>query len=319
MDYYEILGISRDASADDIKTAYRLAAKKYHPDVNKEAGAEDSFKAAAEAYEVLSDEQKKSNYDQYGSATGPSMGNPFDGGFDPSSMFEEFFGRSWQQNVVNSDITIQIELEPSEFLNGVKKTIQLTKQTFCATCDGEGGSEPSTCTNCMGKGVQTRQVQNGPFIMMQTVGCGACSGKGKTFKVRCNDCSASGQIMKQDQIEISIPSLCPVFSTLQMLNHGNIEHKNLTAGCLYIRLAVKSTPDLSVDSEGNVSVTQDISINDWYNNNDVEINRFNVGKIGYNLKELTRSNQQLRLPNQGLKDARNQNQGDLIVTFRINK
>ena len=322
MDYYEILGINKSATADEVKAAYRKSAKKYHPDVNKEPGAEEKFKAATEAYEVLSNEQSRSNYDKYGTAEAPNMGSPFGspfgGGFDPASMFEEFFGRS-RQHIVNSDITVQIELEPKEFLNGVKKTINLTKQTFCTTCDGEGGSEPVTCSSCMGKGVRTQQVQNGPFTMMQTVGCNACSGKGKTFKTKCNDCSGSGQIQKTDTVELSIPSMCPVFSTLQMLNHGHCEHKNLTPCSLYVRLSVSETQDISVDSDGNVHIKQDISINDWYNNNDVEINRFNVGKIKYNLKELTRSTQQLSFPNQGLKDARNQNQGDLIVTFRINK
>ena len=230
-DYYEVLGVEKNANADDIKKAYRKAAIKYHPDKNPgDKEAEEKFKEAAEAYDVLSNPDKRARYDQFGHAgmNGGAAGGGFGGGFggggfsmeDIFSQFGDIFGghfgggfggfggsRGGQRVNRGSDIRVKIKLTLAEIANGVTKKLKVNKYIACQTCGGSGakdGSSHTTCTNCNGSGVVI-QVQNTFFGRMQTQGvCPVCGGEGKIIKDKCPDCNGEGFVKGSEVIEVSM-------------------------------------------------------------------------------------------------------------------
>lgn len=324
MDYYSVLEIDKTATQDDIKKAYRNLAKKYHPDVNpNNPDAEAKFKQVQEAYEVLSDEKKRANYDHHGSPEDFSQGFNFGGfgGFDPSSIFNEFFGprgNSWH-HISNTDIQIALDLELKEFVLGANKKISFEKNIFCASCQGEGGHGMATCGVCSGSGQQVRVTQQGPFTMQQVVSCTGCGGKGKTFSSICEGCSGRGIVTKVETIDIATPANCPIHAVLRVDSHGNCENKNLLPGSLLIQVNPANTnPAYSVERNGNVINSHEISIKDWYNNSDVIFDRFGLEKIKYSLSNLKSSDQKIKYQGKGLM-AGNGVIGDYIVQFRITK
>ena len=229
-DYYEVLGVSKTASADEIKKAYRRCAKQYHPDLNPgDAQAEAKFKEANEAYEVLSDEQKKARYDQYGHAgVDPNFGAggggfggfDFGGGIDLGDLFGDLFGVGGfgggsrrqanpnaprQGSTITSNVTISFE----EAAKGCKKTVKVTKIDTCKECGGNGcekGTSPETCSHCGGRG-QVSQQQRTPFGVINTsTQCPQCGGKGKIIKNPCKKCRGTGFESKAETVEINIPA-----------------------------------------------------------------------------------------------------------------
>jgi molecular chaperone DnaJ len=323
MDYYAILEIDKNASEEDIKKAYRRLAKKYHPDLNQgNPEAESKFKALSEAYETLSDPDKKSHYDRFGTNSGQhhdSGFNPFGGhGFDPSSFFADFFGGNQKrQRVTNSDIETQVTLSFGELLLGCVKKIKINKSIFCEDCNGVGGFNASACLACNGSGHQVRHIQQGFMVMHQTVPCTVCQAKGKTFEKICSECTNGIKIVNEE-IDLKIPQNCPVFSRLSAHGKGNQENKNLPPGNLNIFLQ-SATPEFEVDREGNVIHHTNITLKDWYNNNTVNLNRFDVEYLSYNLRNLERSDKSVIFSGKGLRSSDNNKQGDYIVFFKISK
>jgi molecular chaperone DnaJ len=327
MDYYAILGIEKNASEEDIKKAYRKLAKEYHPDVNPgNPEAENKFKELSEAYDVLSDPDKKNNYDRFGSASGPQNGygggfNPFEGmgGFDPNSFFDQFFGGGQQkrQRAVNSDINASIDLSLKDLLLGCVKKINFPKNVACPSCNGLGGHNPKTCHGCNGHGVQMRQIQQGFMILQQNVPCSVCNGKGQSFSRLCDECSGGIKTI-QEEIDLRIPENCPIYSTLAVHSKGNKEKNDLPPGDLNITLQPKSD-HFTIDKEGNVKYKANITLKDWYNNNTVNLNRFDVEMLSYNLENLEHSDKSISFSGKGLKSSDNSRQGDYIVSFRITK
>ena len=217
-DYYDILGVSKTASADEIKSAYRRLAKQYHPDLNKGEEAANKFKEINEAYECLSDPQKKSNYDQFGSSEGPQgFGGAGAGGFsgfggfeDIFNMFSGFGGSSARRTKQDGeDINVRVNLSFKEACNGGTKTISINRYEKCEDCNGTGaknGKEYTTCKECGGSG-QVRQVQNTLFGQMVNVTtCKTCGGSGKIIKEKCNSCLGKGFIRRARTITINIPA-----------------------------------------------------------------------------------------------------------------
>jgi molecular chaperone DnaJ len=327
MDYYAILGVDRNATEDEIKKAYRQKAKQYHPDVNPDnPEAEAKFKEVSEAYEILSDSEKKSNYDNYGDVRGPQGfdpfggGNPFGGfGGNPfgNDLFEQFFGR--RNHAVNSDINVQIQLTPAEFIKGSTKKVAINRRIHCLKCSGEGGFNYTSCHHCQGRGVNIQMTNFGPHMVQQTVQCGHCHGKGKIPSLICPDCSGTGLAESKETLDINIPENCPIFATLGIKDKGHVEYSNLPPGSLNIKLNIVESPEYSVEHDGNVYLTKDIKLKEWDDNKDIVIDRFGLDKLKYNLGDLKNSNQTVRFNSMGLKNANSRNQGDLIVSFRINK
>jgi molecular chaperone DnaJ len=252
-DYYETLGVPRDASQEDIKRAYRSLARKYHPDVSDEPSAEDKFKDVNAAYEALSDPEKRSMYDRYGKDVPSGFGGfDFGGMRDPFDIFAEVFGnlggfggfgrssRSGPRR--GSDIRSGLVISFEEAAFGAEKKVDVQRQEACPTCKGSGaasGTSPETCPECRGSG-QTRQVQNtllGSFVNITT--CPQCQGKGTVVKTPCHECHGSGRVHANRHIQVSIPAGVDDGVTIRLTGQGEPGELNGPNGNLYITLNVK--------------------------------------------------------------------------------
>ncbi|NLU51157.1 MAG: molecular chaperone DnaJ [Syntrophomonadaceae bacterium] len=256
-DYYEVLGVSRDASPEEIKKAYRKLALKYHPDVNSDKkDAEAKFKEINEAYEILSDPQKRETYDRFGHAAfdpsqGPGGGFG-QGGFDFGGMggfediFDMFFGtggrgrRRGPSRGADREAELTIDLEDAVF--GAEKEIQIPRLERCDTCQGSGaepGTEIKTCTACGGTG-QVRNVQSTPFGRFETVRtCSRCNGQGKVIEKRCHTCNGSGKVRRVRKVSLRIPAGVDTGSRLRMQGEGEPGQNGGPPGDLYVYISVR--------------------------------------------------------------------------------
>ncbi|HWQ75665.1 MAG TPA: molecular chaperone DnaJ [Syntrophomonas sp.] len=270
-DYYEVLGVSRDAGPDQIKKAYRQLAKKYHPDVNKDdKDAADKFKEVAEAYEVLSDEQKKAAYDRFGhDAFDPSRGGAGGfGGFGEGmggfgDIFDLFFGaggggqrrRSGPQRGNDREVRLDINFEEAVF--GSEKDFELQRVEKCGTCKGNGaepGTPIKTCPQCKGTG-QVRAAQNTPFGRFETVKtCSRCQGEGKIVEKPCSTCKGTGRVRKKRTINVRIPAGIDTGARLRMQGEGELGANGGPPGDLYITIVVR--PHERFTRDGNTLITE---------------------------------------------------------------
>jgi molecular chaperone DnaJ len=248
-DFYEVLGVDKEASEDDIKKAYRKLARQYHPDVNKAADAEEKFKEAKEAYEVLSDSQKRANYDRFGTAD-PSQGMG-GGGQDFSGfgdIFDMFFGGGGQRRNPNApqrgaDLQYTMTIEFKEAVFGKEMDIQIPRTESCDNCHGSGakpGTRPETCHTCRGTG-QQEVVQNTAFgRMVNRRVCSTCNGQGSIIKEKCSTCHGAGKVKKQRKIHVKIPAGVDDGAQLRVSGEGEGGTKGGPSGDLYIVIRVKS-------------------------------------------------------------------------------
>ena len=258
-DYYEVLGVNKGASDDEIKKAYRTAAKKYHPDLHPgDAEAEAKFKEVNEAYEVLSDHEKKARYDQFGHAgidpnfgAGPG-GSPFGQDIDIGDIFSSFFGgfgnrRSSNPNAPRrgSDIETQLNITFEEAAKGCKKTVQYQAVSTCKDCNGTGaekGTSPKTCTACGGRG-QVTINQRTPFGTVQTSRvCDACRGRGKIVETPCHTCNGRGQVRRKKTVEVNVPAGINEDQVLNVSGHGNSGTNGGPAGDLHVYIGIRPHP-----------------------------------------------------------------------------
>jgi len=266
-DYYDVLGISKGADKKELKKAYRNLAKKYHPDRNKEEGAETKFKEVQEAYEVLSDEQKRKAYDQYGHAGTQGFGGGGAGGFNGFSgfegfggggindIFEQFFGGGFggatasrsNRAARGQDIGIRLDLEFSEAVFGVEKDLKYKRRIVCTECKGTGakkGTSPETCKECQGRG-QVARVQRTMLGNIQvSTTCPTCQGKGKTIKEKCIKCNAQGVENEDYTFKVKFPHGIPDGVTLRFTGKGHAGQHGGGYGDLYIEVTVKDHDDL---------------------------------------------------------------------------
>ena len=336
-DYYDILGVSKSASQDDIKSAYRKLAKLYHPDLHpNDPECAQKFKEINEAYEVLGDSNKRSNYDQFGSASG----NPNDffggrggfgqGGFGSGqfSGFEDIFdifssfggggGRKTQVQVAGEDITVNINLSFKEAVFGCEKTIKVTKLEKCDSCKGTGaknGKEYETCPDCHGSG-QARYTQNTIFGQMVNVGpCKRCNATGKIIKTKCPDCNGKGNNKVQQEIKIKIPAGIDNGQVITMRGKGHASTHNGPNGDLLINVAVDSHEILVRDGY-NLLLDLPIPFTTAYLGGKVKIPT-TEGFYELSIPALTQPNTVFKLRNKGIKYLQKEVYGDLIVTVRI--
>ena len=258
-DYYEVLGVNKGASDDEIKKAYRQAAKKYHPDLHPgDKEAEEKFKEVNEAYEVLSDKEKKARYDQFGHAgVDPNYGaggagSPFGQDIDFGDIFSSFFGgfggrRSANPNAPRrgSDIETQLYISFEEAAKGCKKTVQYQAITTCKDCNGTGaqkGTSPKTCSACGGRG-QVTINQRTPFGVVQTSRpCDACRGRGKIIETPCRTCNGRGQVRRKKTVEVNIPAGINDDQVLNVAGHGNSGTNGGPAGDLHVYIGIRPHP-----------------------------------------------------------------------------
>ncbi len=275
-DYYEILGIDKGATAQQIKSAYRKLAKEYHPDRNKDAGAEGKFKEMQEAYEILSDDRKRSAYDKYGHAGTQGFGGGGQdfsgaggfGGFDFNNMggmggdagafndiFEQFFGNGFggfsssgsSRPRRGADLEVTMKIQFTEAIFGIEKIIRYKRHSHCEACKSTGakaGTSMETCKTCQGQGRVT-QVQRTFLGNFQTVvNCPDCQGSGKMIKEKCPVCSGKGIIQTEEDFKIKIPHGIPDGVTLRFRERGNTGHKGGEYGDLFVNIEVKNDPNL---------------------------------------------------------------------------
>ncbi len=270
-DYYEVLGVVRGASLDDIKKSYRKLALQYHPDKNPgNADAEEKFKEAAEAYGVLSDDEKRARYDRHGHAGGAGMG-----GFDPNQFadfgdilgdlfgFGDFFGAGRKRSTRSArgnDLRFDLELEFNDAVFGREITLDVPRIVACTTCKGTGakpGTQPVTCTGCAGRG-QVRYSQ-GFFAVART--CPQCGGAGKVIKDPCATCNGAGRLREEKKITVKIPAGVDDGSRLRVPAEGEAGYNGGPSGDLYVFITVKEHPkfsrrDYDIHSDQPISVTQ---------------------------------------------------------------
>lgn len=271
-DYYQVLGVSKDASSDELKRAYRKMARKFHPDVNQEAGAEDRFKEINQAYEVLSEPEMRARYDRFGeagvsSAAGAGYQDFGDvGGF--ADIFETFFsgfggvggqqsGRRRSGPTRGDDLRYDLKLEFKEAIFGGEKQIRIAHLESCTTCKGVGGKGVQTCSTCQGSG-QVRRATRTPFGSFTQVSvCPTCNGDGQTVSEKCDVCSGRGQTQVNKKLKITVPAGVDTGTRLRVSNEGNAGQKGGPAGDLYVYLFVKDDPEFR--REGN-NILSEVSV-----------------------------------------------------------
>ena len=335
-DYYEVLGVSRGASPDEIKIAYRKLAKKYHPDMNPgDATAEAKFKEANEAYEVLSDPDKKQRYDQFGHAgVDPNFGAGGGGGFsgfedlDLGDIFGSFFGGGFggfggssrrpnapqQGDSLRANVTLTFE----EAAFGVEKEIDLSRTETCPECKGSGcmpGTAPETCPDCRGNGVVRIQRGGGGFAFSTTQACSRCRGTGKLIHSPCRSCGGSGNIRKRQRIKVKIPAGIDEGQAISVRNQGNAGKNGGPNGDLIVGVHIK--PHAQFKREGtNVLYEQEISFTQAALGADIQIPTID-GTVKYEVPAGTQPGATFRLRGKGIPYLRSSNRGDQYVTIKV--
>jgi len=255
--YYEVLGVDRNASDSDIKNAYRSLAKKYHPDINSETSSEDKFKEITEAYEVLSDPDRKRKFDMFGSDDGRHQGHGFNMN-DIFSQFGDFFGNGFKkQQRKGNDMKVDVTVNLSDVMFGSDRKIKYRRHVHCTTCSGQGGTDAKDCSGCGGSGIKNI-IQNTPFGSIQSsTTCNECGGNGKIIKNKCNSCKGTGLNDKEEIIDIKIPPGISNDMMFSMPGNGNYI-KGGIAGDLYIH--INEIPDSKFRREGN-----NLHYDEWIN------------------------------------------------------
>lgn len=338
-DYYEILGVSKSASEEEIKKAYRKVAIKYHPDKNPDnKEAEEKFKEAAEAYEVLSNAQKKAQYDRFGHAgMGGAAGGGFGGGgmnmedifsnfgdiFGDESPFGSFFsggrgGGGGRRQRKGSDLRIKLKLNLEEIANGIEKKIKVKRHVACKSCQGNGsknGTDLKTCGTCQGSG-QVKRVQQTMLGQMVTSStCPTCSGEGKSVGAKCEACFGEGRVLEEEIIPIKIPSGVSNDMQLSMSGKGNVPPRGGIAGDLLIVIEEEEHEILHRDGN-NVIFDLYVSFVDAALGTSVEVPTI-TGKAKITLEAGTQSGKILRLKGKGIKELNGFTIGDQLVHVNI--
>ncbi|MDK2933346.1 MAG: molecular chaperone DnaJ [Clostridiales bacterium] len=326
-DYYEVLGVSKQASDAEIKKAYRKLAKKYHPDVNPgNAEAEAKFKEASEAYEILSDPQKRARYDQFGHAGTDPNGfgaGGFGGGFGDfgfGDIFETFFGggfgTSGRRNGPQKgrDIRHHLEISFTEAAFGVEKEISIYRMENCDTCNGTGakkGTSPTVCTVCKGTGqIQYKQrTPFGQFVNIKT--CDHCHGEGTIIANPCTVCHGKGKIRKSRKIKVNIPAGIDDGQTISLRGEGDPGIKGGPSGDLYISINIKPHP-LFQRQGTDVICEIPITFVQAALGSELEVPTLD-GKVKYAIPEATQSGTVFRLKNKGIPHIRGYGRGDQYV------
>lgn len=335
-DYYEVLGVSRGASEDEIKKAYKKMARKYHPDLNPgDKTAEEKFKEVNEAYEVLSDADKKARYDQYGHAgVDPNFGaggfgGRFDGSFDFGDLgdiFGSFFGGGFgggrrtnpnaPQRGESIRMSIAISFEEAAF--GCEKAVTVERYETCDTCHGNGcapGTSPEVCPDCHGTGTVQVRRQTPMGVFATSSPCPKCGGKGRIIHQPCKDCRGSGMVRKKKTIQASIPAGIDNGQTISIRGQGNAGKNGGPAGDLLITITVRPhelfrREGTSVLCEAPITFTQAVL------GAELEIPTID-GKVKYTLPEGTQSGTTFRLKGKGIPSINGRGRGDQYVTVYI--
>jgi molecular chaperone DnaJ len=304
-DYYEVLGITKTATADEIKKAYRKLSKQTHPDVGGDAEA---FKEIAEAYEVLSDDNKKSKYDVYGHA------GPQQQAYDPMQDFMRRSGFGMRQNKgQNMNLTVKLTLE--DIFNGVTKKFKYHKRGDCGTCSNKGGTGVKPCSHCNGAGVvmEVFRTQFGEIRNAST--CEVCQGSGNTYETICHTCGGEGTINIEEQIEVNVPSGVVDGMAFVMQGKGH-SIKNGTAGDLVITI-IELRHDKFLRVGNDLKIKVPLEYYQLILGDKVEIPTIEGGKIRATVNPYSKVNEILRIPTKGMRQLNSTNRGDMLLELGL--
>ena len=332
-DYYEVLGVSKGSSDDEIKKAYRTAAKQYHPDLHPgDKDAEQKFKEVNEAYEVLSDSEKRARYDQFGHAgVDPNFnaggGSPFGQDVDIGDIFNSFFGGfggfGGQRSNPNAprrgnDVETQVTITFEEAAKGCKKTISYSNVVTCDDCHGTGaqkGTQAKTCTACGGTGRVTVS-QRSPFGVVQTQrSCDACRGRGKIIDTPCRSCNGNGRKRLNKKVEISIPAGIDNDQMLNIGGHGNSGINGGAAGDLHVYIRVKNHPIFERRGD-DVWCEMPITVVQAMLGDEIVVPTLD-GKVKYTVHEGTQQGDVFKLKGKGIPHIHGRGRGDQYVKMNI--
>lgn len=328
-DYYEVLGVSKSASQDEIKSAFRKLAKKYHPDVSKEPDAAEKFKEAQEAYAVLSDDTKRHQYDQFGHAAFDNNGmggGGFDfSGFDFSDIFGDIFGSgfgfgggrgsSQTRKAKGRDSVMRINLTFEEAVFGCKKTLNLDVTEECDGCSGTGGHGEKTCPTCHGSGQVTSEQRTLLGTFMTRTTCSNCQGKGKVFDENCSKCRGTGRIRKNKDIEVKIPAGVDTGNQLRLAGKGEAGYNGGPNGDLYLEFNVKSHA-LFERSENDIYLTLPLTITDAVLGCKKDIPTL-YGSVKLTIPDGSQTGDKHRLKGKGVEDVQTGRKGDMYVVIKV--
>ena len=342
-DYYEVLGVAKNANDDELKKAYRKQAKKYHPDLNPgDKEAEASFKEVNEAYEILSDSEKRARYDQfgfagvdpnYGAGAGGGAGyGGFGGGFggvDLGDIFGDLFGGGFgfgggssRQNPnaprKGGDVRVSLALSFMEAVHGCTKTISIGKQEACPECGGSGaakGTSPETCPDCNGQGYVNRNLRMGGMVMQQRQPCSRCGGQGKIVKTPCGHCHGTGRVSNKKNLEVKIPAGIGDDQSIALRGQGDTGVNGGPAGDVIVIITVR--PDPMFERDGyDVWVTVPITYSQAVLGASVVVPTVD-GQVEYDVPEGTQSGTTFRLRGKGIQYLGGRGRGDQYVKVTV--
>lgn len=318
-DYYEVLGVEKGASAEEIKKAYRKAAMKYHPDRNPgDKQAEEKFKELGEAYEVLSDDDKRARYDQYGHAgVDPNFGAQQGGGFggfgdfgDLGDIFGSFFGGGSRRSNANAprrgeNVGVRLDLTFEEAAFGCEKEVSVTRIENCAACNGSGSADGTveTCSYCRGAG-QVRTTQNFMGMSMQSTSvCPQCGGRGKVVKTPCSTCRGKGKVRRTQRLKVKVPAGIDAGQMFRVAGQGNVGFNGGANGDVMVEVTIKSHPifrrnGMDVYCEVPISFTQAAL------GGQIEVPTLD-GMVTYDIPEGTQTGKEFAIYDKGIPDVSN--------------
>lgn len=330
-EYYDRLGVSKDASQDEIKRAYRKMSKKYHPDINKEPGAEEKYKEVQEAYETLSDDQKRAAYDQYGpdGANAGFGGQGGFGGFDGGAgfggfedIFSSFFGGGATRNPnaprQGDDLQYRVNLTFEEAVFGAEKEVHYNREATCKTCSGSGakpGTSPVTCGRCHGQGVINVDTQTPLGMMRRQVTCDVCHGTGQEIKDPCQTCHGTGHEKQSHKVSVKIPAGVETGQQIRLAGQGEAGFNGGPYGDLFVIINVNPSDKFTRDGS-TIYYTLNISFVQAALGDTVEVPTVH-GNVEMTIPAGTQTGKTFRLKGKGAPRFRGGSQGDQHVTVKI--
>lgn len=330
-EYYDRLGVSKDASQDEIKRAYRKMSKKYHPDINKEPGAEEKYKEVQEAYETLSDDQKRAAYDQYGpdGANAGFGGQGGFGGFDGGAgfggfedIFSSFFGGGATRNPnaprQGDDLQYRVNLSFEEAIFGAEKEVHYNREATCKTCSGSGakpGTSPVTCGRCHGQGVINVDTQTPLGMMRRQVTCDVCHGTGQEIKEPCQTCHGTGHEKQSHKVSVKIPAGVETGQQIRLAGQGEAGFNGGPYGNLFVIINVNPSDKFTRDGS-TIYYTLNISFVQAALGDTVEVPTVH-GNVEMTIPAGTQTGKTFRLKGKGAPRLRGGSQGDQHVTVKI--